>query len=383
MTFIEICAQFGIDVIAKKDVTQGLINRTSIVKSSDGNKYVLQEINHNVFRNVRGLMNNVELVTEHLSKKAKTQKEKDSTLRVIKTINGENYVRTVDSENNPHYYRMYNYIENASSYDEASEELLFQAGVGFGRFQKQLADFDATKLVETIPNFHNTVDRFMQFNNKYSEVWHKANVEGSERDKVRIAKATEAVEFAYNYSGMASTIMTELGAGTIPLRVVHNDTKLNNIMVDNATHEPVCVVDLDTIMPGSVLFDFGDAVRFACNNAPEDERDLRKVNISMDKFSAFTKGFLQETHESLTEREVKLLPLAPAILAYELGLRFLTDYLDGDKYFKCDSLRPDHNLERATSQFMLASKILQYQRDMEEVVQQTIEGYRKTEKTEE
>ena len=362
MNSFNICSKFGLEIIAKKDITKGLINNTSLVTDRFGKKYILQEINHHVFKDVEGLMNNIDLVTEHIKKKTEQESSVCSTLSVIKTPTHRNYVMTTDESGKPHYYRVYSYIDNASSYDEANEELLYQAGVGFGKFQRQLTDFPATKLVETIPHFHDTVSRFEDY-------MKSLNVVVNRRDYERVEIAKDAIQFAYKNKKLASVIMDPLTKREIPLRVVHNDTKLNNVMLDNTTHEPVCVIDLDTIMPGSLLFDYGDAIRYGCNSGQEDDANLNNIQLDLKKFQAFTNGFLKETCESITKKELALLPMAPVVLAYELGLRFLTDYLDGNKYFKCDSSRPLHNLDRATAQFKLAEDTLSKQKQMTDIIQ--------------
>lgn len=369
MNLEEICEKFGICAMAKKEITKGIINNTSVVVDKSGNQYILQEINTHVFKNVDGLMRNIELVTDFIRNKIHQEggDEKTGTLNLLKS-NGKSYVEVFDELGDKHYFRMYDYISSASTFDEASDELLYEAGIGFGRFQRQLADFPAEMLYESIPDFHNTLARFEAF----EQALHNAKTAG----KQAVYKAVNEIKFAYENVEYAGLIMNALNSGKIPYRVVHNDTKLNNVMLDNVTHKAVCLVDLDTIMPGSLLFDYGDGIRYSANNGKEDDLDLRNVSLSTNKFRQFTKGFLKETASSLTEGELELMPYAPIVIAYELGLRFLTDYLNGNVYFKCDGRRPDHNLERAKAQFKLASNMQENLPVMTEIILEMFEKYK-------
>lgn len=362
MNAFNICSQFGIEIVAKKDIVKGLINNTCLVTTKNGQKYILQEINTNVFKDVDKLMQNIDTVTTHIRKKVRNEgNSHKGTLSLLKTPDNRSYVTANDAEGKAHYYRMYDYIENATSFDQANEELLYQAGVGFGRFQRQLADFPAEQLYESIPDFHNTLARYDAFTESMYNAITTNNHSAHE-------KAFDEIQYARENKELAGLIMNELNSHKIPLRVVHNDTKLNNVMLDNVTHEPVCVIDLDTIMPGSLLFDYGDAIRYGTNTGLEDDENLDNVKIDLNKFKAFTNGFLKETAGSLTKREVELLPYAPIVLAYELGLRFLTDYLNGNKYFRCDGNRPDHNLERTRAQFKLMADMKQHLPEMTQIV---------------
>ena len=356
-----VCREFGVnDIEATKDIVKGLINGTTLITTKSGKKFILQEINSNVFKNVGGLMNNIALVTDHLKHRIESEHGDPDreTLSLLRTRESRNYV-SVQYGDKTRYFRMYNFIDNASSYDQATPELLYQAGLGFGKFQRQLSDFPARVLCESIPNFHNTPVRYQQF---------KDTLNSSHLDTISMLRAKKAISYALENEKSASIIMDALNDKQIPLRVVHNDTKLNNVMFDDTTHTPVCVVDLDTIMPGSVLFDYGDAIRFSANTCTEDETVIQNVKLDMLRFNAFTDGFLRETAESLTLREIELLPYAPVVLSYELGLRFLTDYLNGNKYFRCDSQRPNHNLERAEVQFQLMENMKSHLPEMQQSV---------------
>jgi len=364
MNSFKIGGHFGIDVVAKKDIVKGLINNTCLVTAKNGKRYILQEINSNIFKNVDQLMNNIERVTDHIRRKNVMERSEMSTLNIVKA-GDKNYATIEDEIGKPHYYRMYEYIDNASSFDQANEELLYQAGVGFGDFQRQLADFPAEELYETIPDFHNTKARYQQFIDAYKggEILHK--------DPNGMFKARKEIKYALDNQSYAGIIVDALESKKIPTRVVHNDTKLNNVMLDNNTQKPVCVIDLDTIMPGSLLYDYGDAIRYGANNGLEDDLDLDNVKLDMGKFKAFTDGFLKKTAQSLTTEELNLMSFAPIVLTYELGLRFLTDYLNGDKYFRCDSSRPDHNLERARAQFKLMDDMLKHLPEMKNIIDES------------
>ena len=360
MNSFKICGQFGIEAVAKKDIVKGLINNTCLITAKNGKRYILQEINANIFKNVEELMNNIERVTDHIRRKTTMERSETTTLNLVKA-NGKNYTTIVDEDGKPHYYRMYEYIDNASSFDQANEELLYQAGVGFGDFQRQLADFPAEQLYETIPDFHNTKARFQQFLDAY-------DFAAQQGDPMSIFKSKKEIQYALDNQQYAGIIVDALESKQIPYRVVHNDTKLNNVMLDNQTHQPVCVIDLDTIMPGSLLYDYGDAIRYGANASVEDDRNLSNVKIDMAKFRAFTDGFLKKTAGSITTNELNLMAQAPIVLTYELGLRFLADYLNGNQYFRCDSSRPDHNLERARAQFTLMQDMINHLPEMQQII---------------
>ena len=365
MNAFEICAQFGIEVVAKKDIVKGLINTTSLITSKEGKKYILQEINCNAFKEIDALMENIEKVTSHIRKKNAIEKSGTSTLTYAKA-NGKNYITVKDSEGNPHYYRLCEFIENASTFDQANEELLYEAGIGFGDFQRQLTDFPAEQLHETIPDFHNTKARFQQFLQAHNRL-----AEQNNPLPLNIFKARQEIKFAFDNEKYAGIIVDALDSKKIPCRVVHNDTKLNNVMLDNDTHKAVSVIDLDTIMPGSLLYDYGDAIRYGANATAEDDRIIDNVRLDIGKFKAFTDGYLKKVAPTLTRGELELMPQAPIVIAYELGLRFLTDYLNGNQYFRCDSNRPDHNLERARAQFKLMSDMIKHLPQMKQIINES------------
>lgn len=331
----------------------GHINDTYLTNSK---KYILQRINTNIFKNPAQLMDNIEKVTEFLRGKiaAEGGDVTRETMRVMKTVKGGNYYK-VDDNN---VFRVYEFvrdtftIENSKSYDD-----LFNAGVGFGHFQKMLSDFPANELFETIPDFHNTPKRVENLMKAIKE------------DKVGRAKSVEKeIEFALEHAKEASKVTDGLASGDILLRVTHNDTKINNILFDNATGKAICVIDLDTVMPGSILYDFGDALRMGGSTGAEDETDLSKVNFDNGAFEAFAKGFCSETMESMTEMEKELLPFSVKLLTYECGIRFLTDYLEGDTYFKIH--RPEHNIDRARNQFKLVADLDKKEEELLKIVKQ-------------
>ncbi len=318
----------------------GHINDTYITNPS---QYILQRINTNIFKNPNELMSNIEKVTKFLKKKISHDggNPERETMTIVKTLDRKNLFKY--DENN--YFRVYKYVENSLAIETPeSTEDLYQAAKGFAKFQKRLADFPADTLFETIKNFHNTPVRF--------EALKKAIAE----DKMnRVFEVQAEIEFALKQENWISTVVDGLADGSIPLRVTHNDTKINNILFDAATRKALCVIDLDTVMPGSMLYDFGDALRVGAATAAEDETDLDKVGFDLDAFEAFARGYAEEMAGELTEREIELLPLSAKLLTYECGIRFLTDYLEGDTYFKIH--RPNHNLNRTRSQFKLVEAI--------------------------
>ena len=316
-------------------------------------RYILQRINTSIF-DADSLMNNIRLVTDYL--KAKILEEggdpERNTLTIIPTRDGNEYYRDEDGS----CWRIYKFIEDTVTYQSAADEVVsFNAGAAFGHFQKQLADFDAGKLSEVIPNFHNTRMRFEALKRSI-----EADVKG------RAKSAQEAIAFALEREKYCDEVTSKLGGNDIPLRVTHNDTKLNNILMDPETGKSVCIIDLDTVMPGSLLYDFGDSNRFGANTALEDETDLSKVTFSLPIFKAFTEGFLSEAGASLTSEEKRLLPFSCILMTYECGIRFLADYLDGDVYFKTS--HDTHNLERALNQFKLITDMESKLEEMQKIV---------------
>lgn len=336
----EVCAQFNVETTIE-GYGNGHINDTYLCEAAP--RVILQRINTKVFKNPDEVMQNIYNVTEHLKakiKKAGGNPDRE-TLNVIRTREGKNYYK-LDDEN---YFRMYKFVEDSISFDIVENPIqLYHAGKAFGKFQNMLDDYPADKLFETIVDFHNTPVRVKQLETAISK-----NAAG------RLIAVQNEINDALDYSKYATAITSEMEKGTVPLRVTHNDTKLNNVLFDQDTYEGVCVIDLDTVMPGSVLYDFGDALRFGASSGTEDETDLSKIWFDLEKFEQFAKGFLGETAGCLTEKEIELLPMSALLMTYECGIRFLADYLNGDVYFKVH--KEHHNLDRARTQFKLVKDI--------------------------
>ena len=320
----------------------GHINDTFLVIVKDGDaekKYILQRMNHEIFKDVDGLMNNVSGVTAYLRDiiiKEGGDPERE-TLNLVPDVNGN--LHHVDSIGS--HWRVYLFISEATTYNQVEKiEDFYQSAKAFGHFQNLLAGYPVEKLVETIPAFHDTPKRFETFLQAVKE-----DVCG------RAASVQEEIAFVMDRKEELGAVMDLQRAGKMPYRVTHNDTKLNNIMIDDNTGEAVCVIDLDTIMPGASVFDYGDSIRFGANTAAEDETDLSKVTLSLELFEAYTKGFLEGCAGKLTDIEVQMLPMGAKLMTFECGMRFLTDYLQGDTYFKIH--REGHNLDRCRCQFAL------------------------------
>ncbi|MEI3101632.1 MAG: aminoglycoside phosphotransferase family protein [Oscillospiraceae bacterium] len=311
----------------------GHINRTYLVLTDSGKRYILQGISTVAFKDVPGLMENIGAVTRHLQKKVKSERE---CLHLVPTLDGADY--WYDGKEG--YCRVYDFIEDSICLQSAeTPEDFYQSAVAFGTFQRQLEDFPAQTLHETIVNFHNTPDRYEKF---------KAVLAQDKLGRVKDAEYEIGEYLKREQDGV--TLMNMLKDGRLPLRVTHNDTKLNNVMLDAKTRKALCVIDLDTVMPGLMAFDFGDSIRFGAATAAEDERDLSKVSMSLELFKTFAKGFISSCPE-LTQEEYTSLAWGARIMTLECGVRFLTDYLDGDKYFAVH--RPGQNLDRCRTQLKM------------------------------
>lgn len=361
MNIKKIAEGFGIDFdnITYSECTTGHINSTYFVKAngSSDEEYVFQKVNTSIFKNPGELMSNVFKVTEHIRKKLAEEHEVLSqTLDFLKTVNGE--YGYVDEDGS--YWRVYRFVTHAHSLNGAdSPEVFERSGYAFGNFQRLLSDFDASLLYETIPNFHNTVSRLNDFKTALSK-----NAAGR-KDSI-----PDDVKFVLDREDKCSFITDGIKTGKFPLRVTHNDTKLNNLLWDDETGKCVCVIDLDTVMPGSVLYDFGDSIRFGASSAAEDETDLSKVYVCLDKFEAYVKGFIAGTNGALTKEELAAFPMGAYIITFETGIRFLTDYLNGDTYFRIHY--PSHNLDRARNQFKLVKSMEDQLDKMNEIMQKYI-----------
>ena len=352
---LAILRQFRLDAEAASCTPYGCghINRTYLVATAGGRCYILQKINHHTFRDVAGLMENIELVTEHLRRKSTDPR---SVLTLIRTKDGKSYLETDDG-----YWRVFRFVEDSVCLQQPENDAdFYESAVGFGTFQQLLSDFPAAKLHETIPNFHNTPDRYRAF------------LETLTRDPMhRAAQVQPEIEFALARQAEMATLQNALDAGELPLRVTHNDTKLNNVLLDAKTRKALCIIDFDTVMPGSALYDYGDSIRFGAATAAEDEQDLSKMEMSLERFRVFTRGYIRAC-PGLTERELELLPLGTKTMTMECGVRFLTDHLDGDHYFSIH--RDGQNLDRARTQFKLVADMERKWDKMKQIVDEEVKN---------
>ena len=337
---------------------QGHINDTFVVRFIQEDqsilRYILQRMNHETFHRPDQLMKNIAGVTSFLRKKILLNQGdvNRETMNIIATKDGNTYYR--DSIGS--YWRAYLFIEDAICFDQVEKpEDFYQSAIAFGRFQQLLADYPADTLFETIKDFHNTPVRLDNL---------RKAIENNSADRVK--EVTAEIEFALQREEFIHTLMDLYEAGKLPLKVTHNDTKLNNIMIDNKSGKAICVIDLDTVMPGFSVTDFGDSIRFGASTGAEDEPDLSKVNFDLKLYEIYTKGFLEGCNGSLSETERAMLPVGAKMMTLECGIRFLTDYLQGDTYFRTH--REGHNLDRARTQFKLVADMEQHWEKMIAVV---------------
>ena len=322
-----------------EEIRRGHVNTTYLITTDTGARYILQDVNTYAFPETDIIMNNVSAISRYLAEKGG---ERPAMISYIDTLDGRRYY----DDGKGGAWRVYRFVENSVCYDRAEcDEDFYECARAFGSFQNALADFPAERLGETIVDFHNTPARFRQLR------------EAVEEDACgRLGEVREELDFAFAREEAVSRLQRMRETGELPTRVTHNDTKINNVLFDADTRRAICVIDLDTVMPGLSVYDFGDAVRFGASTAAEDEKDLDKVGLDLHLFRVFTRGFL-EACPALTEKEIDCLPLGAYTITTELGTRFLADYLKGDRYFSIDY--PRHNLDRARVQFKLV-------RDMEE-----------------
>lgn len=328
--------------------------RVTFQHKGETKRYILQRMNNQIFLNPEELMENVVGVTSWLRKKIVENggEPERETLNLVPAKDGKAFYKDSEGE----YWRVYLFIEGAKTYDLVeNQEDFYQSAVAFGRFQGLLADYPAETLHETIQDFHNTVKRLDTF---------KKAVEADGCG--RAAQVQEEIHFVLDREALAHKLCDMQAEGKLPLRVTHNDTKLNNIMIDDETRKAICVIDLDTVMPGLSVNDFGDSIRFGASTGAEDEPDLSKVSCSMELFELYTKGFVEGCKGSLTEEELDMLPVGAMTMTYECGMRFLTDYLEGDHYFKIH--REGHNLDRCRTQFKLVKDMEEKWNQMNEIV---------------
>ena len=335
-TFLnDILAQFPVDgkAVSCERYGCGHINVTYLAVTETGHRYILQKINNHIFKDVPALMANIAGVTAYLRKQIPDSRR---VLTLVNTIDGNAYLEQEG------FWRLYEFVEGSICLQQPeTAEDFYQSAVAFGQFQQQLKDFPAATLHETIPNFHNTVDRYRIFHETLA------------RDPMgRAASVKDEIDFLLAREEEAGTLVNLLSAGKLPLRVTHNDTKLNNVMLDETERTPLCVIDLDTVMPGLSAYDFGDSIRFGAATAAEDEKDLSKMEMSLDLFRTYTRGFLKAC-PGLTDLEREMLPMGAKLMTLECGMRFLTDYIDGDHYFAVH--REGHNLDRCRTQLKLVA----------------------------
>ena len=349
---------FGAPVVGAIRYGCGHINDTFVVHTQPENaccrRFILQRMSAAAFKHPDQLMENIIGVTEFLGREIEKHSGDRSreAMEVLRPKNGADYY--TDSQGGA--WRLYPFVEGTVCHQTADTPELFAAsGRAFGRFQQLLRDYPADTLYETIPHFHDTEDRLARF---------KAAVAA---DKLgRAAGCQPEIDFVLAREKDCSVALDALRAGKLPLRVTHNDTKLNNVLMDDKTGEGICIIDLDTVMPGLVLYDFGDSIRFGANHSAEDETDLSKVNLDVDLFQVYTKAFLEGVDGSLTDAEIQYLPWGAKLMTLECGIRFLTDYLDGDNYFHIS--REGQNLDRCRTQFKLVADMEERWSELEAIV---------------
>jgi len=354
-----ICAAFAVEGrwISSCPIPSGHINDTYCSEFEvDGRRarYVNQRINHIVFREPEKLMENIERVTRFAREQivAAGGDPARQTLTIIPALDGQSFHLTPDGD----YWRTFLFIGGARTYDKVENlRHIYSASRAFGTFQKMLSRLPGGRLHETIPDFHHTRKRFAAFQAALA------------KDAAGRAAAVRAeIDFVLAREKDTGVVVDGLAVGRIPERVTHNDTKLNNVMIDDRTGEGICVIDLDTVMPGSVLYDFGDSVRLGAATAAEDERDLARVGFDIKLFDRLAEGYLDAAREFLTDEELRLLAFSARLLTFECGLRFLTDHLDGDVYFKIH--RPGHNLDRCRTQFKMVAEMERRMDEMRTVI---------------
>ncbi len=346
-----VAEQFALqgEVLSIEPYGEGHINVTFLV-TTDKKRYILQKMNTHVFNDPVNLMKSICGVTEHLRGKG------IETLHVIPTKKGEQFLHGDDC------FRVYDFIENTITYQTASDKEVFKnSGKAFGEFQNYLSKFDASKLTETIKDFHNTPKRYENF---------EKALQANAFDRAK--ECEKEIAFVLERKDTLDKVVNGLKDGSIPLRVTHNDTKLNNILMDEKTGKARAVIDLDTIMPGSMLYDFGDSIRFGASTAAEDEKDLSKVHFDIELFKAYAEGYCGAVKESITKKEADLLSYGAYLMTIECGIRFLTDYLSGDTYFS--TKYAGHNLVRCRTQFALAKEMQEQMDNMNAVVAKILEA---------
>jgi Ser/Thr protein kinase RdoA (MazF antagonist) len=338
------CSPFG----------SGHIHDTYRVRTDSGPQYLLQRINHEVFRDVTGLMLNIDRVTRHIRLKLAESPDPETDRRcltLIPAMDGRSFLRDEDGR----YWRMMRFIPDSVSVDRTDDPaLLFEAGKGYGKFIRLVSDLPGERLNETIPAFHDMQNRLRNF------------FRAVQNDPVgRVQDVQSEIRWIDRRADEMQALQRLVREGEIPERITHNDTKLNNVLFD-ASGKMLCVVDLDTVMPGCVHFDFGDAVRTGASTAAEDEDHLDRISVSIELYEAFARGFFDQTRDLLTDREAGTLAFSARMMTFIMGLRFLTDHLDGDVYYRIR--RPGHNLRRARAQFRLVESMEARRGEMETII---------------
>lgn len=348
--------QFAAAPIHLQPLSAGHINYTYLVDCGAGNpQYILQRVNTEIFKNPFELMSNIKGVSRHIACKAAQSGGDPGRMArtIIETKSREDYYIDPDGG----YWRSFLEIDDVVSFDfPGSPELFYKSAVAFGRFFKQLSDYPVEMLYVTIPDFHNTLSRMQEFKQALAQ------------DKLgRAAQLQPEIEFILSAQPDCSYITDRIADGRIPLHVTHNDAKLSNILMDKNTGAGVCIIDLDTIMPGSILYDFGEAIRFGASAAREDETDLDKVQIDLAMFEIYVRGYLEEIWDVITREELLGFPMGAYLMTLETGMRFLGDYLNGDTYYQIHY--PGQNLDRARNQLKLAENMKEKIDQMAEIVQ--------------
>ena len=339
-------------VVSCEKYGNGHINITYLLKTSSGRTYILQKINTNIFKDVDMLMNNIGAVTEFLRLKNK------ETINLFKTVDGKLYAKQNNS-----FFRMYEFINKTTTFEKAENlEMVKNAAIAYGKFHEDLSAFDGSLLGEVIPHFHDTKKRYNDF------------LLSLDKDSCKRAKnCISEIENIKKYADLYSKIVDSIETKEIPLHVTHNDPKINNALFDINSHKFRAVIDLDTIMPGSVLYDFGDALRSLFTGDKEDSKDYKNVLINFDIYEAYLDGYYKQAKPFLTSKEIELLPFAPFLMTIECGMRFLADYLDGDIYFHVD--KEEHNLDRARTQINLANSIINNIEKLKGITMEVIKRY--------
>ncbi len=326
---------------------EGHINRTYLV-TTDRQRYILQRLSRAAFADIPGLMENVEAVTSYL---AARNADPRASLHLVPTREGGSWYRDEEGE----FWRVYDFIEDSLCLQKPESPAdFYESAVAFGGFQRQLRDFPAETLHETIPNFHNTPDRYRKFHGALA-----ADPLGRARE------VRPEIDFYLAHEAEGARLQSLRESGALPLRVTHNDTKLNNVMLDAKTRKALCVIDLDTVMPGLAAYDFGDSIRFGASTGAEDETDLDKIQLDLSLFDIYSRGFVSACGV-MAEEELMSLPLGAKLMTLECGLRFLTDYLEGDHYFAV--ARPTHNLDRTRTQMKLVREMERHWGAMKDIV---------------